>query len=119
MSLLDPRALLVGLLVMLAAYGAGYSKGGRDSAAVQQQALQEWQLTAEAATELYLQARDRKDGQYRTITKIVELAKDATPDIADCRTGDDWMRIFRDNAAIANGTAVPAGSGGADGADAR
>ncbi|AOE89643.1 hypothetical protein HI806_09350 [Ralstonia solanacearum] len=119
MTFLDPRFLLAALLALLAAYGAGYSKGGRDSAATQRQELQEWQLTAEAATELYLQVRDRKEARYRTITQTVEVAKNATPDIADCRTGDDWMRIYRDNAAIANGTAVPAGSGGADGADAR
>ncbi|APF86982.1 hypothetical protein HI806_09600 [Ralstonia solanacearum] len=119
MSLIDPRFLLAALLALLVVYGAGYSKGERDSAAEQQQDLQEWQLTAEAATELYLQARDKKDANYRTITKIVEIAKNATPDIPDCRTGDDWMRIYRDNAAIANGAAVPAGSGDADGADAR
>ncbi|BCL97486.1 hypothetical protein [Ralstonia pseudosolanacearum] len=119
MSLIDPRFLLAALLALLVVYGAGYSKGERDSAAAQQQELQEWQLTAEAATELYLQARDRKEIQYRTITKTVEIAKNATPDIPDCRTGDDWMRIYRDNAAIANGTAVPADSGGAGGTDAR
>ncbi|WP_247538422.1 hypothetical protein [Ralstonia pseudosolanacearum] len=117
--LIDPRFLLAALLVVLGAYGAGYSKGERDSAAAQQQELKRWQQAAEEATKRYLQARDRKDVQYRTITQTVEVAKNATPDIANCRTGDDWMRIYRDNAAIANGTAVPAGSGDAGGADAR
>lgn len=119
MSLLDPRFLLAALLVVLAAYVVGYSKGERDSEAAQLQELKNWRDTADVATELYLQARDRKEIQYRTITKTVEIAKNATPDIPDCRTGDDWMRIYRDNAAIANGAAVPAGSGDAGGTDPR
>ncbi|MFV8603849.1 hypothetical protein ACNRDG_05950 [Ralstonia pseudosolanacearum] len=119
MSLLDPRFLLAALLVVLAAYGAGYSKGERDSIAEQKRAEDSWRDSVEAATELYLRARDQRDANYRTITQLVETAKNATPDIPDCRTGDDWMRIYRDNAAIANGTTVPANSGGAGGADAR
>ncbi|WP_236901373.1 hypothetical protein [Cupriavidus necator] len=78
-----------------------------------------WRTNADAAFSLYLEIRDKKTVQYRTITETVEAAKHATPDIADCRTGDDWMRIYRDNAAIANGTDLFASTGSVDGADAR
>lgn len=124
MSLLDPRVWCAVLLALVAAFGVGYYKGDKagtaSEKAKQAQDLEEWRATAEAAYELYLQRRDQKEIQYRTITKTVEVAKNATPDIPDCRTGDDWMRIYRDNAAIANGAAaVSAGIGNAVGADAR
>ncbi|ANA34481.1 hypothetical protein LMG18090_04061 [Ralstonia mannitolilytica] len=124
MSLLDPRVWCAVLLALAAAFGVGYYKGDRAGAAAerakQAQAVEDWQTNAEAATELYLEARDQKEIEYRTITKTVEVAKNATPDIPDCRTGDDWMRIYRDNAAIANGaSAVPAGAGNSAGPDAR
>ncbi|WP_246189106.1 hypothetical protein [Pandoraea anapnoica] len=100
-------------------YVRGHSAGVAAQKAEQAKAVQEWQENADTAYGMYLEARDRKEVQYRTITKTVEAAKNATPDIVDCRTGDDWMRIFRDNAAIANGTAMPAGVGGAIRPDAR
>lgn len=112
MSILDPRLWLALLLALGLVGGAGYMKGRADGKAVEraasQQEIDDWRTNAEAAHELYLAARDRKQIEYRTITKTVEAAKNATPDIADCRTGDDWMRIYRENAAIANGDAVPA-----------
>ena len=123
MSLLDPRLWLAILAALGLASGAGYLKGRADGKAVErvaaQQELQDWRANAEAAYSLYLEARDKKQIQYRTITKTVEAAKHATPDIPDCRTGDDWMRIYRENAEIANGTAVSSGSGSADRYDAR
>lgn len=98
-------------------------KGRSDGKAVERAANQKeitaWQENAAAAQELYLEARDRKQVEYRIITKTVEAAKNATPDIADCRTGDDWMRIYRENAAIANGSAVSGGIGDSNRADAR
>lgn len=123
MSILDPRLWLAFLLVLGVASGAGYLKGRADGKAVERAAAQkeveDWRINADAAYSLYLEARDRKQIEYRTITKTVEAAKHATPDIPDCRTGDEWMRIYRENAAIANGSAVPAGAGGADRPDAR
>ncbi|GLC97848.1 hypothetical protein Tamer19_72570 [Cupriavidus sp. TA19] len=123
MTLLDPRLWLAFLLALGLVGGAGYVKGRSDGKAMERAAAQkeadDWRTNAEAAHELYLAARDRKQIEYRTITKTVEAAKHATPDIPDCRTGDDWMRIYRENAAIANGSFVPAGSGSADRADAR
>lgn len=124
MSMLDPRVWCALLLALAASFGVGYFKGDRAGAAAekakQAQDLEEWHATAEAAYELYLKQRDQKEIQYRTITKTVEVAKNATPDIPDCRTGDDWMRIYRDNAAIANGaSAVSASAGNAAGPDAR
>ena len=112
MSILEPRLWLAVLLVLGLVSGASYVKGRADGKAVEraasQQEIDDWRTNAEAAHELYLAARDRKQIEYRTITKIVEAAKHATPDIPDCRTGDDWMRIYRENAGIANGTAMPA-----------
>ncbi len=123
MSWIDPRvwgALLLAIVISAGiGYARGHSAGVAAQEAVQAKVAQEWQENADAAYGLYLEARDKKEVQYRTITKTVEVAKNATPDIVDCRTGDDWMRIFRDNAAIANGTAVPAGVGGASRPDAR
>ena len=123
MSILDPRLWLVVLLVVGAAGGASSVKGRSDGKAVERAAAQkeidDWHTNADAAFTLYLEARDKKTVQYRTITQTVEAAKHETPDIPDCRTGDDWMRIYRDNAAIANGTAVSASTGSPDGADAR
>jgi len=112
MNLLDPRLWLAALAALVLSFGGGYLKGRSDGRTVeraaQQREVDKWRTNAEAAHELYLAARDRKQIEYRTITKTVEAAKHATPDIPDCRTGDDWMRIYRDNAAIANGDAVPA-----------
>ncbi|NOV24149.1 hypothetical protein E5S69_11565 [Cupriavidus necator] len=123
MSILDPRLWLAFLIVLGVAAGGGYLKGRSDGKAVERAAaqkdIQAWHDNADAAYSLYLEARDKKQIEYRTITKTVEAAKHATPDIPDCRTGDDWMRIYRDNAAVANGTAVPARARSADGADAR
>lgn len=94
------------------AYLQGRSDGRELERADQQAAIEAWRINAEAAAELYAAARDRKQIEYRTITKTVEAAKNATPDIPDCRTGDDWMRLYRQNAAIANSglpaSAVPA-----------
>lgn len=121
MSILDPRLWLAFLLVLGVASGAGYLKGRADGKAVEraaaQKEIEDWRTNADAAYSLYLEARDRKQVEYRTITKTVEAAKHATPDIPDCRTGDDWMRIYRETAAIANGAAVPAGVGRPNGAD--
>ena len=123
MTLLDPRFWLALLLALGAAGGAGYVKGRADGKAVEraaaQKEIEDWRTNADAAYSLYLEARDKKQIEYRTITKTVEAAKHATPDLPDCRTGDDWMRIYRENAAIANGTAMPAGAGSADRTDAR
>lgn len=123
MSWIDPRLWGAFLLAVVLAGGAGYLRGHAAGVAAQKaeqaKAVQAWQENADAAYGMYLEARDKKEVQYRTITKTVEVAKNATPDIADCRTGDDWMRIFRDNAAVANGKTVSAGAGGAGGADAR
>lgn len=123
MSILDPRLWLAFLIAIGLAGAAGYVKGRSDGKAVEraaaQKELQDWRDNADAAYSLYLEARDRKQMEYRTITKTVEAAKHATPDIPDCRTGDDWMRIYRDNAAVANGSGLPASAGSADGADAR
>ena len=123
MSILDPRLWLAFLLVLGVASGAGYVKGRSDGKAVAraaaQQEIDNWRTNAEAAYSLYVEARDKKAIQYRTITPTVEAAKHATPDLPDCRTGDDWMRIYRENAAIANGAAVPAGAGDSDRLDAR
>ncbi|VVE82576.1 hypothetical protein [Pandoraea sputorum] len=123
MTWLDPRLWGALLLSIVLAAGGGYLRGRSAGIAAQKieqaKAVQEWQDNAQAAYGLYLEGLDRKQIQYRTITKTVEAAKNATPDIADCRTGDDWMRIYRDNAAIANGAAMPTGTGGAIGPDAR
>lgn len=123
MSILDPRLWLAFLIAIALAGGGGYLKGRADGKSIEhaaaQEDLQQWKDNADVAYGLYLKARDQKEIRYRTITKTVEAAKDATPDIPDCRTGDDWMRIYRENAAIANGTAVPASDGSADGSDAR
>lgn len=122
---MSPRLWLV--LAVIAVFGAttggAYVKGRADGKAVEraaaQQEIEDWRTNADAAYSLYLESRDKKGAQYRTLTPTVEAAKHATPDLPDCRTGDDWMRIYRDNAAIANGTAVPASTGSADRADAR
>ena len=123
MSILDPRLWLAFLIAIALAGGGGYLKGRADGKSIERTAVQDefqqWKDNADVAYGLYLKARDQKEIRYRTITKTVEAAKDATPDIPDCRTGDDWMRIYRENAAIANGTAVPASDGSADGSDAR
>lgn len=123
MSLLDPRvwgALLLSVVISAGVgYVRGHSAGVSEQKTEQAKAVQAWQENAETAYGMYLEGLDRKQVQYRTITKTVEVAKHATPDIADCRTGDDWMRIYRDNAAIANGAAMPAGAGSAVGTDAR
>lgn len=123
MTLLDPRLWLAFLLALGLSGGAGYLKGRSDGKAVEraaaQKELQAWRDNADAAYSLYLEVRDRKQIEYRTITKTVEAAKHATPDITACRTGDDWMRIYRENAAIANGAAMPASAGNTDRADAR
>jgi hypothetical protein len=116
MSILNARALLIVAATLLAAFGLGYRKGAHDTRADLLQDVERWRSTAEVAYELYQKTRDQKDAQYRVVNKRVEAAKNATPDIPDCRTSDDWMRIFRDNAAIANG-AVPSDSGGAGGTD--
>ncbi|WP_375199056.1 hypothetical protein [Cupriavidus metallidurans] len=123
MSLLDPRAWGAAILALAIAVGGGYLLGRHDGKAIAKAAAQEemdqWQANANVAYDLYLKARDQKEIRYRTITKTVEVAKNATPDIPDCRTGDDWMQIYRDNAAIANGATVPASAGNADRANAR
>ncbi len=118
LSLALAVAVIFGLVT-----GGAYLKGRSDGRAVErvatQKEIEDWRTNADAAYSLYLEARDRKQIEYRTITKTVEAAKHATPDIPDCRTGPEWVRIFQQNAAIANGSAVPAGSGSADRADAR
>ncbi|UXC37363.1 hypothetical protein [Cupriavidus gilardii] len=123
MSALDPRAWMIGIAVVVAVGSGGYFIGRSDGRALERDAAakeaKDWRTNADAAYALYLEARDKKQTEYRTITKTVEVAKHATPDIPDCRTGDDWLRIFRENAAIANGAAVPAGSGSSDGTDPR
>ncbi|VVD64253.1 hypothetical protein PPN31114_00263 [Pandoraea pneumonica] len=123
MSWIDPRLWGAFILAIALACSAGYLKGRStgidDQRAEQAKEVQAWQENAEAAFGMYLEAKDKKEVQYRTITKTVEAAKNATPDIVDCRTGDDWMRLYRDNAAIANGTAMPAGARTAVGSDAR
>lgn len=123
MILLDPRVWGLIIFALALTGGGGYLFGRHDgnaiAAAAAKEELEQWQANANVAYGLYLQVRDKKELQYRTITKTIEVAKNATPDIPDCRTGDDWMRIYRENAAIANGTAVPAGAGGTGGADAR
>lgn len=122
MTLLDPRIWGGAILALVLSFGGGYAKGRLDGKKVTEaehaQEAENWRTNAEAAYALYLKARDEKEIRYRTITKTVEVAKNETPDIPDCRTGDDWMRIFRDNAAIAN-NAVSASAGSADGVDAR
>ncbi|WP_066736541.1 hypothetical protein [Cupriavidus sp. D384] len=122
MTLLDPRLWGAALLVLAVGCGSSYMAGRSDGRKLENQARQaeidQWKDNADVAYSLYLEARDKKEVRYRTITKTIEVAKNATPDIPDCRTGDDWMRIYRDNAAIANSAGVPTGSGGADGADA-
>lgn len=108
---MSPRLWLA--LVVVAVFGlatgGAYLKGRSDGKAVERAAAQkevdDWRTNAEAAHELYLAARDRKQIEYRTITKTVEAAKHATPDIPDCRTDAAWMNIFQQNAQIANGTA--------------
>lgn len=122
MTLLDPRLWLAFALALGLVGGAGYVKGRADGKAVERAANQkevdDWRANADAAYSLYLEARDKKQIEYRTITKTVEAAKHATPDIPDCRTGDGWMRIYRENAAIANGTAMPPSAGSTDRPDA-
>ena len=104
-------------------YVKGRSDGRKLERADAQADIDAWMANADAAAELYAEALDRKQIEYRTITKTIEVAKNATPDIPDCRTGDDWMRIYRQNAAIANSrqpaATVPASNGNADRADAR
>lgn len=121
MSLLDPRVWGAIILALVMIGGGGYLFGRHDgkkiAAANAQEEIEQWKANADVAYKLYLDARDKKDVQYRTITKTIEVAKDATPDIPDCRTGADWMQIYRDNAAIANGTTLPSGSGSANRAD--
>ena len=123
MSWIDPRLWGAFILAIALAGGAGYLKGrsaGIDGQRAEQaKEVQAWRDNADAVYGMYLEAKDKKEVQYRTITKTVEAAKNATPDIVDCRTGDDWMRLYRDNAAIANGAAVSAGARAAGGSDAR
>jgi hypothetical protein len=123
MTLLDPRFWLALLLALGATGGAGYVKGRADGKDIErataQKELQDWRDNADAAYSLYLEARDKKQIEYRTITKTVEAAKHATPTDPICATPDAWMRIYRENAAIANGTAMPASVGSADRPDAR
>lgn len=111
------RLWLAALVLLGATSGVSYVMGRSDGRKVERAAAAkaeaDWRADADAAYALYLEARDKKQIEYRTITKTVEVAKHATPDIPDCRTGDDWLRIFRENAAIANGTTVPSGSGSA------
>lgn len=123
MNILDLRLWLVIPAALVLSAGGGYLKGRADGKTVEHTAAREdaqaWHDNADAAYALYLEVQDRKKIEYRTLTKTLEAAKNATPDIPDCRTGDDWMRIYRNNAAIANGTAVHASAGSTDGADAR
>ena len=123
MSILDPRVWLAVVIGIAITGSSAYVKGRADGLtlerAASQKEAQDWRDNADAAYALYLEARDKKTIEYRTITKTVEAAKNATPDIPDCRTGDDWMRIYQQNAAIANGTAVPASAGSADRANTR
>lgn len=122
MSALDPRAWMIGIAVMVAVGSGGYFIGRSDGRALERDAAakeaKDWRTNADAAYALYLEARDKKQIEYRTTTKTIEVAKDATPDLPDCRTGDDWMRIFRENAAIANG-AMPASPRGTHRSNAR
>jgi hypothetical protein len=122
MTWLDPRVWGAVILAMVLTGAGGYLVGRHDgkkiAAADAAADLQQWKDNADVAYGLYLKARDEKEIRYRTITKTIEVAKNATPDIPDCRTGDDWMQIYRDNAAIANGAAVPVSAGNANGADA-
>lgn len=120
--------LRIAVAALVLAFCAGsYVKGrsdGRNLERADAQAdIDAWRINADAAAELYEEAKSRKQIEYRTITKTVEAAKNATPDIPDCRTGDDWMQLYRQNAAIANSrqpaATVPSDSGGADRANAR
>lgn len=123
MSLFDPRVLgAIVLALVLSSAGAyfyGRSDGRKIERAVAQVEIDNWQQNANAAHELYLKAKDEKEIEYRTITKRVEVAKAATPTDAICDTPDDWMRIYRDNAAIANGNSLPADTVNSERPDAR
>lgn len=127
MSILDPRlwlAFLVWSLVLGAgAYLRGHSAGTTAAKIETQKQIDAWRVNAEAAAELYETAKSQKQIEYRTITKTVEAAKHATPDIPDCRTGDDWMQLYRQTAAIANSgkpaPAMPPSPRSTDRADAR
>lgn len=112
-------ALLALVLACSGSYFAGRADGRKLERADAQADIDQWKDNADVAYGMYLKARDQKDIRYRTITKTIEVAKNATPDIPDCRTGDDWMRIYRENAAIANGATVPPGAGDADRPDTR
>lgn len=122
MSLLDPRVWGAAVIVLALSCGASYFVGRSDGRKLEKQdnqaEIDQWKDNADVAYSLYMDARDKKEIQYRTITKTIEVAKNATPDIPDCRTGADWMQIYRDNAAIANGSTVPTSAGDADRADA-
>jgi len=122
MSFIDLRVWAAVLVVLVLTGTGGYFIGRHDgekiAAADAADELQQWKTNADVAYGLYLQARDKKEIQYRTITKTIEVAKNATPDIPDCRTGDEWMQIYRDNAAIANGATVSTGARSADRPDA-
>lgn len=102
MSWVKIATAVLALMAICAAYLQGRSDGRSLERAAQQTEIDKWRINAEAAAELYADARDRKQIEYRTITPKVEAAKNATPDIADCRTGDDWMQLYRQNASIAN-----------------
>lgn len=114
--MVNPYLWLAGLIFIICTHGAAYFKGhsnGVDSERkVQQEEVEKWRQNANAAAELYEEEKQRKKIEYRTITKTVEKVKNAQPSRAECATSAEWMRVFSDNAAVAN-SIKPAGEAGA------
>lgn len=104
--MVNPYLWLAGLILVICTHGAAYFKGhsnGVDSERkAQQEEVEKWRTNAEAAAELYEEEKQRKKTEYRTITKTVEKVKNAQPSRAECSTSSDWMRLFQQNADVAN-----------------
>jgi len=104
--MVNPYVWIAGIVLILCTHGAAYWKGhesGVDSERAKQQVeVDKWRQNADAAAELYEEERQKKKVEYRTITKTVEKVKNAEPSRPECSTSDDWMRVFQQNAAVAN-----------------
>lgn len=117
--MLDPRVWLAAVVLIAAAFFAGYYKGhqaGTASArAAQQEEVEKWRTNAEAAAELYEAEKARKAPAVRTVYRTKEVIRAKNPDFDSCRAGADGLRALADRIAIANTgeptPAVPAAAG--------
>lgn len=114
--MVNPYLWLAGVILVICSHGALYVKGRSDGAdserAKQQVEVDKWRANANAAAELYEEEKAKKAPQIRTIYKTKEVVRNANPDFAKCRAGDDGLRVLNDRIDLANsrepGPAVPA-----------